>query len=47
VCEEVCPDNTIHDVNGAYVIDYAYCKGCGLCAYECRVNAIEMVFEAK
>ncbi|MCF8143688.1 MAG: 4Fe-4S binding protein [Deltaproteobacteria bacterium] len=47
VCEEVCPDNVIHDVNGVYAIDYGYCKGCGLCAYECHVNAIEMIFEAK
>ena len=47
VCEEVCPDNAIHDVDGTYVVDYDYCKGCGLCAYECSVNAIEMIFEAK
>jgi len=23
-------------------IDYRYCKGCGICAAECRFEAIEM-----
>ncbi|MBN1106712.1 MAG: 4Fe-4S binding protein [Deltaproteobacteria bacterium] len=47
ICEEVCPDNAIHKLNGIYTIDYDYCKGCGLCAYECGAGAIEMGFEAR
>jgi Pyruvate/2-oxoacid:ferredoxin oxidoreductase delta subunit len=23
-------------------VNYTYCKGCGVCANECRVGAIEM-----
>jgi Pyruvate/2-oxoacid:ferredoxin oxidoreductase delta subunit len=30
-----------------FVIDYDYCKGCGICAHECPRHAIEMVEEAK
>jgi pyruvate ferredoxin oxidoreductase delta subunit len=26
-------------------IDLEYCKGCGICAEECPVNAIEMISE--
>lgn len=26
-------------------IDYTYCKGCGICAEECPIDAIEMVPE--
>lgn len=28
------------------VFDYRYCKGCGVCANECPVDAIKMVREA-
>lgn len=28
-------------------IDYAYCKGCGICAEECPIDAIRMVPEVK
>jgi pyruvate ferredoxin oxidoreductase delta subunit len=34
-------------VEEAYVIDYDYCKGCGLCAYECPADAIVMIKEEK
>jgi pyruvate ferredoxin oxidoreductase delta subunit len=27
------------------VIDYEYCKGCGICAEECPADAIKMVEE--
>ena len=30
-----------------YVIDYEFCKGCGLCAYECPANAIDLIQEGK
>jgi Pyruvate/2-oxoacid:ferredoxin oxidoreductase delta subunit len=46
-CYGVCPDNAIHKVADpsvphGYVIDYDYCKGCGLCAAECPCGAIIM-----
>jgi pyruvate ferredoxin oxidoreductase delta subunit len=25
--------------------DLDFCKGCGVCSYECRVDAIEMIKE--
>jgi pyruvate ferredoxin oxidoreductase delta subunit len=28
-------------------IDYDYCKGCGICANECPVDAIKMVEEVE
>lgn len=28
-------------------IDYRYCKGCGICATECPIDAIEMIPEVK
>lgn len=28
-------------------IDYRYCKGCGICATECPIDAISMVTEVK
>ncbi len=46
-CFGVCPDNAVLKLaDGAYAIDYDYCKGCGLCAAECPCGAIEMVPEA-
>jgi pyruvate ferredoxin oxidoreductase delta subunit len=47
ICEEICPDNAVHEVNEAFVIDYQYCKGCGLCAYECAAKAIDILPEEK
>ncbi|MDE3065871.1 MAG: NAD(P)-binding protein [Acidobacteriota bacterium] len=45
-CFGVCPDNAVLKLaDGAYAIDYDYCKGCGLCAAECPCGAIEMVPE--
>jgi len=43
----VCPDSAVHEVDEVYVIDYDFCKGCGLCAYECPVEAIKMSEEEK
>jgi 2-oxoacid:acceptor oxidoreductase delta subunit (pyruvate/2-ketoisovalerate family) len=28
-------------------IDYRFCKGCGICAYECPSKAVEMVKEER
>lgn len=46
-CFGVCPDNAIAKVTEpasghGYVIDYDYCKGCGMCAAECPCGAIIM-----
>jgi pyruvate ferredoxin oxidoreductase delta subunit len=36
----------MNDDNKA-VINFDYCKGCGICAEECPVDAIEMSREVK
>ena len=40
LCWLYCPEGCI--TPESYVIDLAYCKGCGICAAECRVDAIRM-----
>jgi 2-oxoacid:acceptor oxidoreductase delta subunit (pyruvate/2-ketoisovalerate family) len=45
-CFGVCPDNAVSKADdGTYVVDYDFCKGCGICATECPCGAIEMVPE--
>ncbi len=44
-CYLVCPDGTIFKNEKKIHIDMDYCKGCGVCAYECKVDAIDMVKE--
>jgi pyruvate ferredoxin oxidoreductase delta subunit len=46
-CFLVCPDGVIDKSGPQLEIDYDYCKGCGICAVECKLNAIEMVKEVK
>jgi 2-oxoacid:acceptor oxidoreductase delta subunit (pyruvate/2-ketoisovalerate family) len=42
-CFLYCPDNAVKVRDGKIVkIDYDYCKGCGICASECPVKAIEI-----
>ncbi|MDR3564286.1 MAG: 4Fe-4S binding protein [Negativicutes bacterium] len=43
-CWLICPDGAI-ERGEVYLIDYSFCKGCGLCAYECPKKAIIMVQE--
>ena len=41
VCALFCPEGAITRADGAMVIDYLYCKGCGICEVVCPVrNAI-------
>ncbi len=46
-CFIMCPEAAISPnmEENRFEWDYDYCKGCGICAFECPVNAIEMVEE--
>jgi len=44
LCWMYCPENTVTR-SIPPVFDYAYCKGCGICATECPTKAIEMIPE--
>ena len=46
-CYIMCPDMAISPdyEKNMFVWNYDYCKGCGICAYECPKDAIEMVEE--
>lgn len=43
MCLMCCPVNSIrrHE-DGSFEICYDYCKGCGICAHECKKGAITM-----
>lgn len=41
-CWVFCPDIAISRVNGKYVVNYDYCKGCGVCVNECPRDAIHL-----
>jgi pyruvate ferredoxin oxidoreductase delta subunit len=47
LCYVYCPDGAIEWKTEAEEIEfnYKYCKGCGICANECRREAIKMVLE--
>ena len=46
LCYIFCPDASIEQDEGGYFeADLFYCKGCGICATECRRKAITMVEE--
>lgn len=44
-CWIICPDGAIDRTGKVYAIDYDFCKGCGLCAYECPTKSIRMIKE--
>lgn len=41
-CYLVCPEGVIYEEENKIKIDYRFCKGCGICAKECRKNCISM-----
>ncbi len=47
LCWIYCPDAAINRLEKFVEINYDYCKGCGVCANECPVDAITMVEEKK
>ena len=42
ICWILCPDMAIERKGDTIEINYDYCKGCGICASECPVEAIAM-----
>ena len=46
-CWKVCPDCAIEFIDGKYLINYDYCKGCLICLNECPVKAISQELEEK
>ena len=34
ICAEYCPCGVIEKIDNKMVIDYTYCKGCGICTAE-------------
>ncbi len=43
LCWIFCPDGSIkRSPDDTPEINYEYCKGCGICANECRLKAIKM-----
>lgn len=47
-CWIFCPEGSIkREKDGTVSINYDYCKGCGICASECKVKAITMEREEK
>ncbi|AKG90707.1 2-oxoacid:acceptor oxidoreductase, delta subunit, pyruvate/2-ketoisovalerate family [Geoglobus ahangari] len=40
-CYDYCPENVV-EVGDEVVIDYDYCKGCGICSRVCVTGAIRM-----
>jgi len=47
-CFIFCPDASVKVADGKMVgFDYYHCKGCGICANQCKPGAITMVEESK
>lgn len=46
LCVQYCPEGIVQSQEKVILIDYTFCKGCGICAYECRQKAIVLVAES-
>ena len=47
-CWVFCPESSIHrERDDTISINYDFCKGCGVCAQECKVKAIIMEREGE
>ncbi|MDR2100343.1 MAG: 4Fe-4S binding protein [Campylobacteraceae bacterium] len=46
LCYALCPDGAIFRFENIVKVDYDFCKGCGICANECKSNVIKMVEES-
>ncbi len=44
-CDLFCPSGSMEDKGSHFAADLDYCKGCGICAKICPVNAIIMIPE--
>lgn len=44
-CYIHCPTQCISEKTTHFIADLDYCKGCGICAYECPAFAIIMIEE--
>ena len=44
-CFLVCPDGAIDKSEERIAVDYRFCKGCGICVKQCKVDGIQMVKE--
>jgi len=42
LCVDYCPEGVIEKGEKSAEINYLLCKGCGVCAEECPVDAIKM-----
>lgn len=48
MCWLYCPEGVVQpNAEGQLEIDYVYCKGCGICANQCKVKALTMVRETE
>jgi pyruvate ferredoxin oxidoreductase delta subunit len=45
LCYISCPDGAIFKLDKFVNVDYGFCKGCGICAQECKSGVIQMVKE--
>ena len=46
-CYIFCPDAAIIKCEEHAKVNYDYCKGCGICAAECKFDAIKIEEEVK
>lgn len=47
LCVFYCPEDAVIKGDDGPEVDLRFCKGCGVCANECKLSAITMVEEYK